>query len=145
MSVSALKTDDLLQRVGRWCICRCRCITHPVVVKFPQVKRIRAFAIQAAGAPLAIMLVLAVPTVAAAQDRILAVGGQNFHVETLGESGPTIVFEAGLGNDASTWKLVAGPVAKFARVVLYDRAGLEQSLPTMDKNSAVTADQVATN
>jgi len=122
-----------------------RKIPHSKVAPLTKMRTKTFFPARAAAAPLAIMLVLAVPTVAAAQDRILAVGGQNFHVETLGESGPTIVFEAGLGNDASTWKLVAGPVAKFARVVLYDRAGLGQSLPTMDKNSAVTADQVATN
>jgi pimeloyl-ACP methyl ester carboxylesterase len=104
-----------------------------------------SFTTGAVAAPLAILLVLVVPVVAAARDRFLTVGEQNFHVEMLGESGPTIVFEAGLGNDASTWKLVAGPVAKFARPVLYDRAGLGQSLPIMNKNSAVTAEQVATN
>jgi pimeloyl-ACP methyl ester carboxylesterase len=92
---------------------------------------------------LAALLILCFPDVAAANDAILAVEGQNIHIETLGGSGPTVVFEAGLGNDSSTWKLVAPPVAAFARVVLYDRAGLGQSLPMTSKNSAVTADEVA--
>ena len=83
--------------------------------------------------------------VAASHEEILSVGGQNLHIKILGESGPAIVFEAGLGNNSSTWKFVAGPIAKFARVVLYDRAGLGQSLPVMSKNSAVLADQVAAN
>jgi pimeloyl-ACP methyl ester carboxylesterase len=59
--------------------------------------------------------------------------------------GPTVVFEAGLGNDSTTWKFVAGPIAAFARVVLYDHAGLGRSLPMTKKDSAVTSDKVATN
>lgn len=74
---------------------------------------------------------------------MLDIGGQNFHVETLGEVGPTVVFVAGLGNAATTWKAVAGPIASFARVVLYDRAGLGKSLPLADTGSPVTADRVA--
>ena len=93
---------------------------------------------------LAAVLAFLMPTVVRSHGEILTVGDQNLHIETLGESGPTIVFEAGLGNDASTWRLVAAPVAKFARVVLYDRAGLGQSMP-LSTNSAITADHVATN
>jgi pimeloyl-ACP methyl ester carboxylesterase len=88
---------------------------------------------------------LCAPTPADSRDEILTFGDQNLHIEMQGESGPTVVFEAGLGNDTSTWKLVAGPVAKFARVVLYDRPGLGQSVPLMNTSSAITADQVATN
>jgi pimeloyl-ACP methyl ester carboxylesterase len=94
---------------------------------------------------LTVALLLLAPVVAASHDEILSVGGQNLHIETLGESGPTIVFEAGLGNDSSTWKFVAGPIAKFAPVVLYDRAGLGQSLPMISENTPVMADQVAAN
>ncbi len=88
-------------------------------------------------------MVLLAARVNAGRDERVTVDGQNFHIETLGASGPTVVFEAGLGNDLSTWKSVAGPVAAFARVVLYDRAGLGSSLPMVDKNSAVTAEAVA--
>jgi pimeloyl-ACP methyl ester carboxylesterase len=80
---------------------------------------------------------------AAGHDEILTVDGQNFHIEALGESGPRVVFEAGLGNDVSTWQSIAGPISQFARVVLYDRPGLGQSLPMMNKGSPVTAGQVA--
>jgi pimeloyl-ACP methyl ester carboxylesterase len=95
----------------------------------------------------AILLALAVsaPESAACHDAILVVDGQSLHIETLGDSGPTIVFEAGLGNDTSTWKSVAGPIAAFARVVLYDRPGLGQSVPMIKAVSAITADQVATD
>jgi pimeloyl-ACP methyl ester carboxylesterase len=94
---------------------------------------------------LAVILIFLAPTMAGSHEEILTVDGQNLHIEVLGESGPTIVFEAGLGNDASTWRFVTGPVAKFARVVLYDRAGLGQSMPFTNKNSASTADYVTTN
>jgi pimeloyl-ACP methyl ester carboxylesterase len=83
--------------------------------------------------------------VAASRDAMLTVDGQSFHVETSGASGPTVVFEAGLGNDSATWRRVADPIATFARVVLYDRPGLGRSLPMLRKDSAVTADEVATN
>ena len=89
-------------------------------------------------------LVLVFPRLAGSGEAILTVNRQKLHIETLGEFGPAVVFEAGLGNDSSTWKLVAGPVATFARVVLYDRAGLGQSKPMLSRNSAVTADEVAT-
>jgi pimeloyl-ACP methyl ester carboxylesterase len=96
-----------------------------------------------AAATLTALYLFAFPRLAASGNAILTVDGQKLHIETLGEAGPAIVFEAGLGNDSNTWRLVAGPVAKFARVVLYDRAGLGQSLPMLNKNSAVTAEQVA--
>jgi pimeloyl-ACP methyl ester carboxylesterase len=93
---------------------------------------------------LAAFFILLTPKLAACRDALLVVGGEDLHVETLGTSGPTIVFEAGLGNDSTTWKLVAGPIATFARVVLYDRPGLGQSSPLKDKNAAITAIEVAT-
>ena len=104
----------------------------------------RSLSLRASTTLLAAVLAFLMPTVARSHDEVLTVGDQNLHIEMLGESGPTIVFEAGLGNDASTWRLVAAPVAKFARVVLYDRAGLGQSMP-LSTNSAITADHVATN
>jgi pimeloyl-ACP methyl ester carboxylesterase len=94
---------------------------------------------------LAATIVLLAARVTAGREEQVTVDGQNFHIETLGTSGPTIVFEAGLGNDLSTWKSVAGPVAAFAHVVLYDRPGLGRSLPMTNKNAAVTAEQVATD
>jgi pimeloyl-ACP methyl ester carboxylesterase len=91
------------------------------------------------------VLVLADSESAASRDAVLVVNGQNYHIETSGTSGPNVVFEAGLGNDSSTWKLVAGPIAQFARVILYDRAGLGQSLPMKNETSAITAEEVASN
>ena len=80
----------------------------------------------------------------ASRDAIIKINGQNLNIETFGAAGPTVVFEAGLGNDSDSWKLVAGPVATFAQVVLYDRAGLGRSLP-MTGDLPVTADAVVVN
>jgi pimeloyl-ACP methyl ester carboxylesterase len=92
---------------------------------------------------LAAMLLLLAPIAAAARDALVMVGTDRLHIETIGESGPTVVFEAGLGNDSSTWKSVAGPIGGFARVVLYDRVGLGQSSQLKDTSAAITADGVA--
>ncbi|MFZ1088249.1 MAG: alpha/beta hydrolase [Xanthobacteraceae bacterium] len=96
------------------------------------------------GALLGVTFILLEPKLAGSRDGSFAVNGQKLHIEILGTFAPTVVFEAGLGNDSTTWKFVAGPIATAARVVLYDRAGLGQSLPLI-KNTAVTADEVATN
>jgi pimeloyl-ACP methyl ester carboxylesterase len=97
-----------------------------------------------------ILLTLAAPAIglfliaaAPARDEVLSVGGQNLHIRITGEAGPTIVFESGQGNDSSTWRPVAGAVARFARVVVYDRAGLGKSLPLAHPTVPVTADAVA--
>lgn len=86
-----------------------------------------------------------VPRALLGRDAIFTVNGQRLHIETAGASGRTVVFEAGLGNDSTTWRSVAGPIATFARVVLYDRAGLGRSLPLLNKSSAITADEVVSN
>jgi pimeloyl-ACP methyl ester carboxylesterase len=81
--------------------------------------------------------------VAAAHDALVTVGSDRLHVETIGESGPPIVFESGLGNDSTTWKSVADPTAAFARVVLCDRVGLGRSSQLRDTRAAITADEIA--
>ena len=92
---------------------------------------------------LATVFVLLASIVAPAHDALVTLGGDRLHVETIGESGPTVVLEAGLGNDSTTWKSIAGPIAAFARVVLYDRVGLGQSSQLKDSRAAITADEVA--
>jgi pimeloyl-ACP methyl ester carboxylesterase len=97
----------------------------------------------AAGVAICFVLIAAAPP--ASRDAVFNIGGQNLHIRIIGETGPTIVFEAGLGNDMATWRPVAGAVAHFARVVLYDRAGLGGSLPLARTDIPVTAAEVATS
>ena len=84
------------------------------------------------------------PQGTAGREATVNVDGQNLHIETLGAAAPNVVFEAGLGNDSTTWKSVAGPIAEFAHVVMYDRAGLGRSLPMRKRDAPVTAIEVAT-
>jgi len=74
------------------------------------------------------------------------VNGQELYLEKMGNQGPIVVLEAGLGNGASSWKSIDREIAKFAQVVLYDRAGIGKSSPrTINSNSPITADEVATS
>jgi pimeloyl-ACP methyl ester carboxylesterase len=46
------------------------------------------------------------------------------HYISSGSGSPVVVLDSGLGGDISQWRLVHPEVAKFTRVISYDRAGL---------------------
>lgn len=52
------------------------------------------------------------------------IDGCGMHVLTAGSGSPTVVLEAGLGGMSSAWAWIQPEIAKFSRVVSYDRAGL---------------------
>ena len=54
-------------------------------------------------------------------------GGHRLHMLVVGEQGPTVVLESGWPGCGLGWDRVRGPVAQFARVVTYDRAGTGKS------------------
>jgi len=56
--------------------------------------------------------------------RMVDVGSGRLHVDATGQGPVTVVFEAGIAATSLSWKLVQPEVAKFARAVSYDRAGL---------------------
>ncbi|CCH30907.1 alpha/beta hydrolase [Actinosynnema sp. NPDC047251] len=59
-------------------------------------------------------------------------GRELYYVELPGPDGtaaPTVVFEAGMAATRSFWALVQPRVARWARAVAYDRAGLGRSAP----------------
>jgi pimeloyl-ACP methyl ester carboxylesterase len=49
--------------------------------------------------------------------------GRTVEFATAGDAGPVVVFEAGLGNDWTTWDAVANRVSGSARVFAYSRPG----------------------
>jgi len=59
------------------------------------------------------------------------VDGYKMHIYCTGSGSPTIVLDAGLGNDALVWANVQPALAKTTRVCAYDRAGfgLSQARP----------------
>ncbi|MEA2206871.1 MAG: hypothetical protein QOE77_3647 [Blastocatellia bacterium] len=56
-------------------------------------------------------------------------GGHKLNFLTAGSGGPTVILEGGFGAGIASWTTVLGEIAKFTRVVAYDRAGLGQSEP----------------
>lgn len=60
--------------------------------------------------------------------RLVDIGSHGLHLTTLGDApGPTVVIEQGAGCASAFWMHLAQPIAAFARVVLYDRAGYGRS------------------
>jgi pimeloyl-ACP methyl ester carboxylesterase len=56
--------------------------------------------------------------------RLVDVGGRRLHLVCAGgEDGPSVVLEAGAGDDSTVWREVTQRAAAFARVYAYDRAG----------------------
>ena len=56
--------------------------------------------------------------------RLIDAGGYRIRVYEAGTSGPCVVIVPGAGDCAASWIPVASQVARFARVISYDRAGL---------------------
>ena len=56
--------------------------------------------------------------------RLIDAGGHRVRVYEAGTSGPCVVIVPGAGDCAASWIPVANHVARFARVISYDRAGL---------------------
>ncbi|HEV7395221.1 MAG TPA: alpha/beta fold hydrolase [Pyrinomonadaceae bacterium] len=64
--------------------------------------------------------------------RRLDVGGHKLYINCEGEQRkgvPTVVMDAGMGNSSESWLGIQPKVAEFARVCIYDRAGLGNSDP----------------
>ena len=61
------------------------------------------------------------------EDRFAIVEGKKMCYQTGGAGNVTVVFESGHQADLTTWDPVYAQVAKFARVVRYDRAGYRLS------------------
>jgi pimeloyl-ACP methyl ester carboxylesterase len=68
--------------------------------------------------------------------RLVDLGGFRLHVHEAGTGEPAVVLEAGIAASSLSWSLVQPEVAKFARVIRYDRAGLAWSEPTPEPRTA---------
>jgi len=55
--------------------------------------------------------------------KMVDIGGYKLHMIDRGVGGPTVVIDAGGGDNSLDWSLVQPEIAKFTRVVVYDRAG----------------------
>ena len=66
---------------------------------------------------------------ARALDRTIAAGALRIHVSESG-TGPTVVFESGMGEEIATWNDVRPEITKFAHTIAYERPGLGSSQAT---------------
>ena len=57
------------------------------------------------------------------------VGGRNLFLRCIGSGGPTVILEAGYGDDGTIWAPVQLRLSASVRVCSYDRAGLSRSDP----------------
>jgi pimeloyl-ACP methyl ester carboxylesterase len=51
------------------------------------------------------------------------INGKNWHYQIMGEGYPTVIVDSGTGGTYLDWQLVQPEVAKFTRILTYDRAG----------------------
>ena len=57
------------------------------------------------------------------------IGEYRLFMMRAGQGRPPVIFEAGAGDDSTTWKGIFEATAQFTHVITYDRAGLGQSDP----------------
>jgi len=55
--------------------------------------------------------------------------GARLHLHGMGDSGPAVILDAGIGASSLSWRIVQTQAARFARVYAYDRAGFGWSDP----------------
>lgn len=69
------------------------------------------------------------------------VAGKTLALTCQGSGAPTVLFDAGLGNDATAWAAIAPQIAELTSVCLWDRPGLGQSSgPVAETSGAAVAD-----
>lgn len=73
-----------------------------------------------------------------APGKIYSVNGHDMHLYCTGEGSPTLVLEAGGGNDSLTWTKVQPELSKITHVCSYDRAGFGWSTPQPPPRDANT-------
>ncbi len=69
--------------------------------------------------------------------------GGRLHLHGMGDAGPTVILDAGIGASSLSWSLVQPLVARFARVYAYDRAGFGWSEPPQFEDGLRIASRMA--
>ena len=64
-----------------------------------------------------------------APGKLIEIDGVDLHLDCRGQGEVTLVLEAGLGMDSTSWSLIHDPLSKHVRVCAYDRVGMGWSEP----------------
>ncbi len=70
-------------------------------------------------------------------EKFISVSKHDLFMVQTGQGKPTIILEAGAGEDSTTWRDVIPALAQFSQVVAYDRAGLGRSVGTPPLRTAL--------
>lgn len=76
-----------------------------------------------------------------APGKLIDIGGYRLHLLCSGAGSPTVIFEAGIGDDSLTWAKVQPTIARTTRACSYDRAGYGWSDPSPKPRDARTIAQ----
>ena len=68
--------------------------------------------------------------------QLYTVEGRSMHLYCTGQGSPTILLEAGAGDDVLYWQTIQPDLAKITRVCAYDRAGIGWSDPDPGKRDS---------
>lgn len=68
--------------------------------------------------------------------KVVQINGKNWHYQIMGEGHPTVIVDSGTGGTHLDWQLVQPEVAKFTRILTYDRAGLGWSEASSEPRTA---------
>lgn len=79
------------------------------------------------------------PAYTHAQQRVEVAPGRKLNLYCVGKGSPTVIFEAGMGDEAGTWGLVQPAIAAHTRACSYERAGLGFSDPADRPGTAANA------
>lgn len=95
--------------------------------------------------PLALIFALVAPAMAydfpKAPGQRFDIGGYSLHIHCLGEGNPTVIIDAGLGDDSTDWQQVQQQSAAVTRTCVYDRPGYgwsDYGPPPRNSRSIVT-------
>lgn len=70
---------------------------------------------------------------------LVDIGGRKMNIYCVGHGSPTVVFDAGLGDQIRAWAMVQPAIARVTRACSYDRAGLGFSDPSDRPGTAANA------
>lgn len=62
-------------------------------------------------------------------DQMINIGSHNLQISIEGEGSPTVVIDSGIGDGLDKWRSIQERIARFTKVVTYNRAGYGQSEP----------------
>jgi len=79
------------------------------------------------------------PAYTHAQQLVEVAPGRRLNLYCVGSGSPTVIFEAGSGNEAGTWGFVQPVIGAHARACSYERAGLGFSDPANRPGTAANA------